>query len=194
MNHELHQKGYQNAVIKFVERAYTRQFNIWASEGEFSKICTDESFVSMCQRLTVKDTGYFLVTINPKVDFSMDVWQQLHTLATYLCGLKVVPMDAWWVLEQRSEDVRNPHGPHMHMLIEANSLKKSDVLKRVQSAVQKQKWGYESNVDIRHRSKASLDYIKGDKSSDKTAKLDVDRRLRDHYGYEHWYQKSVMDL
>lgn len=188
MNHELHQRGYENAVVKFVEKMYTQQFNAWASNGEFERINPDVSFVDMCRRLQSKQgKGYFLITVNPAYDTSQtwstdeDPWEDLREGVMKLMNQRIFQGNAWWAYEQRSEDVDDAYGPHVHIMIEAGSSKKSDLVKRVTSTM-KRCLHVPLNVDVRPCDRNTIKYIAGIKDDAKHVKVDADRWLRNHHG------------
>jgi len=186
---ELHQEGYKRAVVKFVENQYTKQFNIWASQNKYHKICPDERFVKMCQKLrnAGKMYGYWFITLNPPTD---DL-ELLHRVVEKIRGYKNVLGDMTYTFEQRS--VKPPYkGYHVHILAEDVGIKQQELIKRCHSACTTGKHCFpgmeKSAVDVKHSNKDALDYIKGIKKDPaKMAKVRADREFREERGYEDTY-------
>lgn len=192
MNHELHEEGRRRAVIRFVERKYTQQFNQWASQDKFHKICSDESFVKMCQKLKAYEDnlGYWLITVNPPESPDMQ-YKSLLRLAEKIRSYKNFLGDFHYVIEQRSED-GSFHGQHMHIHAKDIGCKKFDIIKRIHSAATS---GINpiirdltrESIDVKHCTKDKLEYLKGDKGKEKELRVHNDFMFRTKYNLEPIY-------
>lgn len=133
------------------------------------------------------DTKKWLITIspNPKSEVS---WVMLIKTFEKLCGYKGILHEPTMVLEQRSEDVNNPYGYHMHIATaNSNGLCASALITRCQQAV-KNTLGIidRTVVDVKWRQNA-YEYVAGEKSPDKEKKMEVDRLLRKDKNLEDLY-------
>lgn len=138
------------------------------------------------QRERITKSNNFLVTINPKDDIPIDI---------FVAKVKKIVEWKWvelwmYTFEQRSEEPNVYHGIHCHIYIQGTRAKcqvHSQIFSLFRDYV-----GNSKHVDVRQLKRPNdidkaLEYIKGNKSSEKQGKCDNDVEFRLHYELEPIY-------
>lgn len=189
--HDYHDEGYKRAVVKFVERQYLKQFNIWAAKNEYSKICPDEYFVKMCERNHKDESkyNYIYLTINPPPQYD---WSHIMLLMKKLHKLKKLGK-LYFTLEQRSLDISKPSGYHVHILgYNKYSKTPKNLAKEAHALCLSGKDPIMPDITINsfnysHSDDGPIKYLNGQKEKSKLPLVDVDRKLRTNLGYDQTY-------
>ncbi len=119
----------------------------------------------------------YFVTFSPKPEYTLP--QIIKVTKTFIKRTTI--LSGYYTYEQRSTDINNIHGIHVHFLIETSS---RDFPRNTKRSILNKYVGHPKHIDIRYLGRPEfwdqkLKYIKGDKKdTDKLLKVKVDIKWR----------------
>lgn len=192
MVYECKWKGLQKALTN----AYGSYYSTLIYEGKFDKIIPDLKFLKdvNTQIGENKTTEYIFITINPKSDISFEMFEEVISGKKQNLTNKKWMKDYIYCYEQRSEEIDEYKGYHLHMVLKRNNKKMFDIKKEFKNTLKTI-----MNVDnpnclnfknIRDEPdlKRRINYITNFKAdSDKHKKQYNDVHFRKHYNLKRYY-------
>ncbi len=108
-----------------------------------------------------KRTRKYFVTFNPKPEYSL---KKIKRIIKQFIQRKNI-LNGYYVYEQRSLDIKNVHGLHVHLLIETAG---TDFPRNTKQSILRKYVGQDKHIHVYHLAKShfwkdKLNYIKGDK-------------------------------
>jgi len=206
-----------NARQKVVEQFWMKYYRLkLKSDPKLHLPSGDETdkFINMLNDLSEMEEAHqasvqaFMITLNPPDD-TYD-WKYLQKVVEQILEKKNFLGDLYVTYEQRSEDVKNPHGWHCHILgYNLHGRCKSDVCKRIHQSMRKVAKELEldtpaiQSVDVKEKKTEksvsnALSYIKGEKSKNsgcgpKEQKIEVDKYHREMQKLDDYYEYVLED-
>lgn len=195
----LREIAYERAQIRFMEQCYIEHFRLCRKNGDMHKLpgsMQDDTFQAMLKDIDNYNSLQLrknnMLTISPREGVCND-WKPLVRLMELLVKRKNLLLAPTWCYEQRSTDLLNPHGFHVHVAYQSCQ-SKSEVIRRVYADLQKVFDDSEKNwIHVNVDSPKAYEYVKGDKIAEKEGKIKVDEAHRRRHGLKDYYEVSESD-
>lgn len=184
-------EGIYRAKVDIVRQVYKKYYQLCLDENlplppelkELRKVYNDNVRLSNARI----DAKIYMLTLNPPDEVD---WESLSSCVEHLVNFKGMLIDPQIEYEQRSEDVDNPHGFHVHIACKLGRSTRN-VIDTVARTLQRYCPNSTRNsVDLR-LSRNAYSYVDGDKGDpSKIPKMSVDQKLREKYSLFRVYKKD----
>ncbi len=192
-NHKIHakNKAEEDFYLKKERLLIKLRLNTNIPEWEYEEM--DRLLATQKEQNKQNDPNYAVfITINPKANLITD-FKALDDKVKK-CISKYWVTDYCYCYEQRSDDEKNIHGLHAHILLTRN-LKPSHTKREVQSTFKAIVGIPDKHINIQYKKKDwipdKLEYMLGKKSGDgKDSKQIIDKIMRKTLGIENYYSNE----
>lgn len=187
--------AYERACLKFMESIHVERFRQIRSRKEYQLLptCMKQprflDALAQLDEITLEDVKPQMLTITPRDGICLN-WSLLIQLVEKITSFKNLLQHPEWCYEQRSEDLNNPRGFHVHIAFHSKQCK-ADIIRRVNAQVKKIFKDPEDNwVQVNPYSPQAYSYVHGNKIKEKESKLLADELIRKKYNLDKVYKKE----
>jgi len=175
----LYDQGVNAAKKDFVKGIYLKYFRLCLDRDRNSlppDIARVAHIHDLTMSLTKDDLVVWLITINPPSSAEV-TWETLEKLYDLIFTYKNFLREPQMVLEQRSTDIKNPYGHHMHIACGFETTK-ADVIRRCYAGYKRVIGDHGDQVIHVNKSPKAYDYVSGIKTLSKLELVEIDNALK----------------